>query len=336
MNRRALLLPLALAASVCLHMAGAAAFLGKNEDMQIEGAAPTALTIIGNAFEDAAKAGEESAVEEVVPSADVQPVEEVAEAKATPDETEPMAAMEEPVAEAAEPDVREVMPVAAQAAIAALPDEQSAVAVPDTPEETETASEEPAPRPVAEARAPKPEKKKPQARPEHQRKPAAKPEPRTKAADKPKPKPVQKTAKAQTRKATAARNSKASKEGSRGKADRDAIKAAGDQSKAAKNSRAAGNADVSNYPGKIASRIRRSLKYPAEARAKRLRGQTVVSFVVSRSGAVSGVSVARSSGSPVLDNAAVAAVRRASPFPPIPDGAGRASWPFTVPLAFSR
>ena len=79
MNRRALLLPLALAASVCLHMAGAAAFLGKNEDMQIEGAAPTALTIIGNAFEDAAKAGEESAVEEVVPSADVQPVEEVAE-----------------------------------------------------------------------------------------------------------------------------------------------------------------------------------------------------------------------------------------------------------------
>jgi protein TonB len=43
-----------------------------------------------------------------------------------------------------------------------------------------------------------------------------------------------------------------------------------------------------------------------------------------------------SSGSPVLDKAAVETVRRAAPFPVIPEGAGRSSWPFTVPLAFTR
>ena len=30
------------------------------------------------------------------------------------------------------------------------------------------------------------------------------------------------------------------------------------------------------------------------------------------------------------------AVRRAAPFPEIPDGAGRASWPFSVPISFKR
>ena len=39
---------------------------------------------------------------------------------------------------------------------------------------------------------------------------------------------------------------------------------------------------------------------------------------------------------PILDKAALDTVRRAAPFPAIPDGAGRSSWPFTVPLAFSR
>lgn len=98
----------------------------------------------------------------------------------------------------------------------------------------------------------------------------------------------------------------------------------------------AGNAAVSNYPGQVASRLRRALRYPAEARRERLRGEVHVSFTVDRSGGVGSVRVARSSGSSVLDKAAVETVRRAAPFPPIPDGAGRSSWPFTVPLAFTR
>ena len=53
-------------------------------------------------------------------------------------------------------------------------------------------------------------------------------------------------------------------------------------------------------------------------------------------GGVGGVRIVRSSGSPVLDKAALETVRRAAPFPAIPESAGRSNWPFTVPLAFAR
>jgi periplasmic protein TonB len=98
----------------------------------------------------------------------------------------------------------------------------------------------------------------------------------------------------------------------------------------------AGNAAVSNYPGKVASKLRRAFRAPAEAKRKKLTGEVRVAFVVSASGAVGSVRVVRSSGSPILDRAAVEAVHRAAPFPAIPAGAGRSNWPFTVPLAFSR
>ena len=98
----------------------------------------------------------------------------------------------------------------------------------------------------------------------------------------------------------------------------------------------AGNAAVSNYPGKVASKLRRALRYPAEARRQKLRGQVHVSFVVSTSGGVRSIRVVVSSGSPVLDRAAIETVRRAAPFPNIPPEAARSSWPFTVPLAFNR
>jgi len=98
----------------------------------------------------------------------------------------------------------------------------------------------------------------------------------------------------------------------------------------------AGNAAVSNYPGQVVSKLRRSLRYPREARSQRLRGEVQVAFTVSGGGGVGGVRIARSSGSPVLDRAALETVQRAAPFPPIPADAGRSSWTFTVPLAFTR
>lgn len=107
-------------------------------------------------------------------------------------------------------------------------------------------------------------------------------------------------------------------------------------SRGAKQNTAAGNAAVSNYPGKIVSKLRRALRYPAAAKRQRLRGEVHVAFTVSGSGSVSSVRVVRSSGAAVLDQAAVETVRRAAPFPPIPAEAGRSNWPFTVPLAFTR
>ncbi len=108
---------------------------------------------------------------------------------------------------------------------------------------------------------------------------------------------------------------------------RAASESAGNQRRSAE-----GNAAVSNYPGQVARKLRRAVRSPRG----RDRGEVLVSFTVSRSGSVSGVRIARSSGSPNLDKAALDTVRRAAPFPPIPDAAGRSSWPFNLPLAFTR
>jgi protein TonB len=99
---------------------------------------------------------------------------------------------------------------------------------------------------------------------------------------------------------------------------------------------AEGNAAVSNYPGKIVRKLRRALRYPTGAGSRRLRGVAEVRFVISSGGGVGGIQLVASSGSPILDKAALEAVRRAAPFPPIPAEAGRSNWPFTVPLAFVR
>lgn len=132
--------------------------------------------------------------------------------------------------------------------------------------------------------------------------------------------------------------------GGGGKSDRDARRgsdsAQASEGSAGQSSRrsagAPGNAAVSNYPGLVASKLRRSLRYPPQAKSRRLRGEVHVSFVVSRQGAARSVRIARSSGNEILDNAALETVRRASPFPAIPDAAGKSAWPFTVPLAFTR
>lgn len=164
------------------------------------------------------------------------------------------------------------------------------------------------------------------------------PSPPKKAAEKPAPKKAEKKV---AEKPAPAAKSKA-KAGSGGKNAGDSRKGAADGQEAGttaasgKNGQmaTAGNASVSNYPGKVVSKLRRALRYPSEARAQRLRGEVQVAFTVSSNGSVGGIRVVRSSGSPILDKAAIETVRRAAPFPAIPDG--RKSWPFTVPLAFVR
>jgi protein TonB len=93
-----------------------------------------------------------------------------------------------------------------------------------------------------------------------------------------------------------------------------------------------GNAAVSNYPGKVRSKLARVAR---SVRAKG-RGQVLVAFSVGSNGGVRSARVARSSGVDSVDQAALQAVRKASPFPPIPANAGRATWEFSVPLAFRR
>jgi protein TonB len=195
-------------------------------------------------------------------------------------------------------------------------------AVKETPPESEKPVAKPESKPVKKVEAKPVEKKKPEKKAEM--KPAEKPAEKKAVEARPKKKP--------TKAGSGGANQADAKRGAADGQEAGTTAAKGKKGKTA----SSGNASASNYPGKIVSKLRRALRYPAEARAKRLKGEVQVAFTVSASGGVSGVRVVRSSGSPVLDKAALDTVRRAAPFPAIPSDAGRSSWPFTVPLAFVR
>ena len=139
---------------------------------------------------------------------------------------------------------------------------------------------------------------------------------------KPKQKPVKK----------AGEKGKAKQNATKGEVDGSAdvkTAAVGGQKKG--NSSAAGNAAVSNYPGKVRNKINRAKRRVSGGD----RGSVVVSFTVGSSGQASGIRVARSSGSAALDRAALDSVQRAAPFAKIPEAAGRSSWAFNVPIVFN-
>lgn len=63
-----------------------------------------------------------------------------------------------------------------------------------------------------------------------------------------------------------------------------------------------------------------NLNYPDEARQRRLGGQVVITVGVRRDGSIESSRILRSSGTPLLDEAALRVVSLAQPFPPLPDG----------------
>ncbi|MGE0501848.1 MAG: TonB family protein [Rhizobiaceae bacterium] len=264
---------------------------------------------------------------EIVPPAPASPVPEVlASVDLAPEEV--LTAVP-PAAQLADaPAVTEPTEAITEAVTAVVPD-----VVRETVEEfVETPNEVAAvPERRPEPRVERPAKPEPKKAVEQETKPAAKKPVERKAAAKPEPKAAERpAAKARSKAGSGGNNAGDAR---RGAADGEASGTTAAAGKKGKTS-TAGNASVSNYPGKVVSKLRRALRYPAEARAKRLKGEVQVAFTVSANGSVGGIRVVRSSGSPVLDKAAIDTVRRAAPFPAIPDG--RANWPFTVPLAFVR
>ena len=79
-----------------------------------------------------------------------------------------------------------------------------------------------------------------------------------------------------------------------------------------------GNAAASNYPGHVMRRIARVPKPRVNNR-----GTAMISFSVSSNGGLAEATVARSSGSARLDQAALRVVLQAAPFPRPPEGAQR-------------
>lgn len=86
-----------------------------------------------------------------------------------------------------------------------------------------------------------------------------------------------------------------------------------------------------NYAGRVLAHLGRYRQFPADARSRGEHGRAMVTFSLDGGGHVTRVSLVRSSGFSSLDQEAQAMVRRASPFPPPPDGRPKS---FTAPASF--
>lgn len=330
MNGRAVKWAAALCVSAALH-AGAAIWLGPGTDtVAVAGGTQAEITVIGNAFQDSLAAGDTAEPVEATESEvdAIRPAETPTMAEAVAEPVRPT-----PPATASHTDVSAREPAAAEAVtepVETAPDGVAIAALQPRPEDTRSQAalvsrESAALEPADQQELPD----MPQAAP----RPTPRPEQVAQVKQRRAPEAPEKAQAPPKRQAGAGGNAGQSMR--RGSADgsKQAQKANSGNSGQA---REAGNAAVSNYPGTVYAKLRRSLRYPSEARRKRIRGEVHVRFTVSRSGNVGSVQVARSSGSPLLDNAALETVRRAAPFPAIPAAAGRSSWSFTVPLMFAR
>jgi len=70
---------------------------------------------------------------------------------------------------------------------------------------------------------------------------------------------------------------------------------------------------------KIRTKIERAKFYPAEARGQKLTGRPKVEFEILQSGEIKNAKIISSSGSAILDNAAIETIRRAMPLPYFPE-----------------
>lgn len=90
-----------------------------------------------------------------------------------------------------------------------------------------------------------------------------------------------------------------------------------------------------NYFALISSHLNRRKTYPAEARQARQQGVVSIRFTVDRSGGVSNISVRRSSGHTILDQATMALLQRVAPLPRMPASMQRESVTITLPIEYS-
>ncbi|MFT3952929.1 MAG: TonB family protein [Piscinibacter sp.] len=96
---------------------------------------------------------------------------------------------------------------------------------------------------------------------------------------------------------------------------------------------AASAAAVASYRAQVLAHLARFKVYPDQARDRGITGRAAISFTLSRGGQVTASSLAGSSGAAILDQATIAMLRRAQPFPPMPAG-GPATMSFTAGIRY--
>jgi protein TonB len=89
-----------------------------------------------------------------------------------------------------------------------------------------------------------------------------------------------------------------------------------------------------DYLSRISAKLQRCKDYPRSARLRHIEGDVTLWFVIDRSGRVVDYRIARSSGHEILDEAVDAMIKKASPFPPMPDSMTQARLEITQPVTF--
>lgn len=88
---------------------------------------------------------------------------------------------------------------------------------------------------------------------------------------------------------------------------------------------------MAQWQGAIGAAVERRKHYP---RGTHARGRVYLTLTITRQGQLAQVTVMRSSGQPLLDEAAVSAVRRAK-MPAAPKGLTQPSYTFRLPISFA-
>ncbi|MCZ8262027.1 MAG: energy transducer TonB [Beijerinckiaceae bacterium] len=95
----------------------------------------------------------------------------------------------------------------------------------------------------------------------------------------------------------------------------------------------AGSAVTAGYGARVRALIERQKSYPEAAQERGQTGRTTIALAIARDGRVASVAVVKGSGHAVLDAATLAAVRRAQPFPALPEG-GPATISFQLSIGY--
>ena len=74
-----------------------------------------------------------------------------------------------------------------------------------------------------------------------------------------------------------------------------------------------------DYFNKIRERIKANWVYPRQAGERGIEGELLIEFHIAKDGRVAYIELRHSSGTAILDDAALTAVKLAQPFPPVPD-----------------
>ncbi|MGH7012649.1 MAG: energy transducer TonB [Stellaceae bacterium] len=96
-----------------------------------------------------------------------------------------------------------------------------------------------------------------------------------------------------------------------------------------------GTGSVDDYLDRVRRHLERYKHYPDDALKKKQEGTVMVAFTLAHDGTVTGAWIIRSSGNPLLDQAALSMLHDGSPVPPVPERYWNRNGSITMPVNFT-